>query len=175
MLYRTSPALTRLSAIVAPAATGWSGRHFVNDVVAVVNAAGPFVTYGCGCFYAVSYCLSLYGEIRALEADAVRARLECGRCLLTRIRDKNGSIRCSLCGRIILSGDACAIFDRKPSDNKHWAAPEDGGVIGCMRLDCNPNRAFFATGNWRNGEFRRVVGNRQRPIQNIPGWAVPRR
>ncbi len=100
-----------------------------------------------------------WGEERVLKEDRDPAKNNCPECLLREVL--RISIRCCLCGGIIMPGEGVALYDKKCNPklgHPAWAtATPDTQLIGCLSTDCCPSGGFFA-GHWTTKGFRPAFG-----------------
>ncbi len=123
------------------------------DVLGVKMREGDLVPYKCGHTAHERFTLDFYGIEAAPTDERLAERADCPDCEIERVR--RTSIRCALCGHVILPGEPVALYvdDRKLFKKEAWKTLADGHVVGCMRWDCCPSGGFFS-GHWTPQGFR---------------------
>ncbi|MDO8505678.1 MAG: hypothetical protein Q7S48_03825 [bacterium] len=127
-------------------------RH--NGPCEIRSSSKKTVSYSCGHDGPRQASAVFWGEERPIKEDRDPAKSNCPQCLL--METLRVSIRCCLCGCIIMPGDGVAIYDPKCNPklgHPAWAtATPDGQLVGCLSMDCCPSGAFFA-GQWTEAGF----------------------
>jgi len=103
------------------------------------------VKYGCGHTSWRDFHGVFYGESYG-PASKKRGRDTCPECVLAKTLSL--SIRCALCGLVIMPGAPVALYAGPTSSfRKSCATKHEGQFVGCLRWDCCPSGGFFA-GHW---------------------------
>jgi DNA-directed RNA polymerase subunit N (RpoN/RPB10) len=139
----------------------------VTDEISVVDRKGlPLVKYACGHLEHRSYAINFYGQVTNLKPSVLRKREQCGDCML--VEAKIFSIRCALCGHVIMPGDGVALYkmDERIREDATLIDIKDGkDAIGCLRKYCCPTGMFFA-GRWTKHGFESIFSGPS-PIARI--------
>jgi hypothetical protein len=97
--------------------------------------------------------ITVYGHPLILEETKKEERdTMCLECTTRRLKEH--SIRCSLCGYGIISGNSVALYHKNSgSISLQHATFVNDSAIGCMRWKCCPSYGFFAS-HWTAKGFR---------------------
>lgn len=116
------------------------------EACVIHSREGKVIDYECGHQDTIEFQVDLYGK------SACRKRKEmdpkwCADCLLAEV--KKISIRCGLCGYVIMPGDEVALYvdDKKLFPHAAWKTLVEDQVVGCLRWDCCPSGGFLS-GRW---------------------------
>ncbi len=113
-----------------------------SDEIVAVPRLSIEKEYACGHIGPALFSLNLYGEERPVPDQGTC----CPMCLTAKLREV--SIRCALCGLIILPGSPVAVYGLGSEGLRLDIAHRvDGGVVGCLGWDCCPTTGLFV-GHW---------------------------
>lgn len=124
------------------------------DTLAAVAPSGWKVRHACGHRYPKKFKMDFYGDVRTVSSELLKKRERCGDCMAAWLKEI--SIRCVLCGGVILPGDGVATYMDDASFKEAWKTRigKDGlGVLGCLSMDCCPSGGFFS-GHWTLEGYR---------------------
>lgn len=133
-----------------------AGKRVVTENFAVVDMSGKEVHYDCGHSHPGRFAYDLYGTKLTPNKKGFADHTLCANCRLAEF--KKVTIRCALCGGLIMPGEAVALYvhDEKIFDKPERITFVETGkirqVIGCMDWDCCWSAAAFA-GHWTGDHF----------------------
>ena len=131
-----------------------SGRKEPTDTLACVEESGWKVKFACGHKAPKKFKIDFYGEVREPSAKRLKKRERCGPCEAEFL--KTVSIRCALCGCVILPGDGVAAYNDDPEYPEKWktrVGSDQKGVLGCLTIGCCPSGGFIS-GTWTEEGYK---------------------
>lgn len=141
------------------------------DEMCVVDRKGlPLVKYACGHLDHRSFAINIYGLVMNLKTEILLEREKCGDCILAEA--VSFSIRCALCGHVIMPGDAVSLYkmDKKFREDATTIEVGDGkDAVGCMRKHCCLSGMFFA-GHWTKHGFETAFSRSSSTTRKLYTW-----
>lgn len=110
------------------------------------------VAYPCGHDGPQRFTLDLFGEEHYPSYEFLDEMRRCPACIFEAVMA--GTIRCAVCGYVILAGEEVTLYENDGSFTPSWTTTADygRGVIACLRPDCR-SPFFEVEGRWAGRSF----------------------